>query len=734
MKKHFSRSLILIALIVSLMAFMDLSASAKEIKSGDFIFETASSGATLKEYKGKASAVEIPSSVENYKVTSIGAEAFWQNKTMASVEIPSTITSIGKQAFSECTALTEIVFPSSVKNIGDNAFWYCTALKGVVIPESVISIGTDTFKGCDNLTAYIIEGTYGEEYIKSLGNIKIGYRYAKEMKLNYTSLTIGLTAERQIEVAFTPEVIYSSEVTYKSSDTKVVTVSSKGVVKAVGMGKATITVTSSDDSKLSKTISVTVNPQKVKTLKKTEMTSESISLKWSKVADTTGYKLYKYNSKTKKWDCITTTSKNYYTDKNVKMGDTPQYKVRAYAKLKTATYYGAFSSVLKLTMAKPGTVSALDIAAAENYAKLTWKAAENANGYRVYLYDTKTESFVKKASTTSLSAKITGLKDNTEYKFAVQAYYKSSSGDVVFSDKQIEASVATRPVSVGGLTYDKNNVYFDKITLSWKPLGNISGYEIHILNTATKQTQTKTVAADKTSYTLSALSSETKYTFKIRAYTQRESGTVYSYYSSTVSVKTLSLPATPQAAFDSFIEALNNTKNYTDKAVLYKDVAINNFSGDKNDTILRNIAVASTDIYRFTEGKTSDGKTVSAFIGPESINSNLGFADINASSVRFKTNGSGYDITFTLNSEGSSADKNSLITNAVDWSKVKNAASGFNLVSCNYTGTTVTAKIQDGLVSYMEISMPMEVSFKTGLAKTYSFSQTIVTTTAFVTV
>ena len=464
------------------------------------------------------------------------------------------------------------------------------------------------------------------------------------------------------------------------------------------------------------------------------MTSDSISLTWSKVTNATGYKLYKYNSRTKKWDCISTTSKTSYTDKNVKMGDAPQYKVRAYAKLKTATHYGEYSSVLKLTMAKPGTVSALEIAAAENYAKLTWKAAENANGYRVYLYDTKTESFVKKASTTSLNAKITGLKDNTEYKFAVQAYYKSSSGDVVFSDNQIEATTATRPVSVGGLTYDKDTLRFDKITLSWKALGNISGYEIHILNTATKQEQTKKVPADKTSYTISALSSETKYTFKIRAYTQRESGTVYSYYSSAVSAKTLSLPATPQAAFDSFIEALNNTKNYTDNAVLYKDVAINNFSGDKNDTVLKNIAVASTDIYRFTEGKTTDGKTVSAFIGPANTNSNLGFADINASSVKFKANGSGYDITFTLNSEGSSADKNALITNAVDWTKVKNAASGFSLVSCNYTGTTVTAKIQDGLISYMEISMPMEVSFKTGLAKTYSFTQTIVTTTAFVTV
>ena len=734
MKKHFSRSLIFLVLTVSLMALIGLSASAKTITSGDFIFETASSGATLKEYKGKATAVEIPSKVESYKVTAIGSEAFWQNKTMTSVEIPSTVTSIGKYAFSECTALSKVVLPSSLKTVSDNAFWYCTDLKKIVIPESVKSIGTDAFKGCDKLTAYVIEGSYGEEYIKKLQGVKLGYRYAKEMKLNYTSLTVGLTAERQIEATFSPEEIYSSKVTYKSSDTNVVTVSSSGKIKATGIGKATITVTSSDDSKLSKTISVTVNPQKVKTLKKTEMTADSVSLSWSKITNATGYKLYKYNTDKKKWECISTTSKRTYTDKTVLMGDTAQYKVRAYTKLKTATHYGEYSPTLKVEMSKPGTVSKLTAAAAENYAKLTWKAAENANGYRVFLYDTKTKQFVRKASVTSLETKITGLTANTEYKFAVQAYYKTSSGKVISSDKQIEIATATRPVSVSGLSYDKNALYFDKITLSWKGLGNITGYEIYILNNTTNQALTKKVPADKTSFTLSSLSGETKYTFKIRAYTQRGSDTVYSYYSSAVSATTPSLPATSQAAFDSFIEALNNTKNYENNAVLSRDVAIRDFSGDKNDTILNNIAVASTGLYKFTDGKTADGKKVSSFIGPADIDSTLGFADINAESVKFKANGSGYDITFTLKPENEAADKNSLITNAADWSKVKNAASGFSLVSCNYSGTTVTAKIQDGIVSYMEISMPMEVSFKTGLTTVYSFRQTIVTITAFVTV
>ncbi len=734
MKKQLSRYLVLVPVIIAMTVFFGLSVSAKTVTSGDFVFETASSGATLKEYKGSAASVEIPSKVGSYKVTAIGAEAFWQKKAMTSVEIPSTVISIGYAAFNECTALTKVVLPSSVKTIDEAAFWYCTGMKKIVIPASVTSIGKDAFKGCDALTAYTTEGSYGEEYIKGLANVKPGYRYAKSMTLNYTSLEVGLTAERQLKVTLSPSPLYSSKVTYKSSDTSVVTVSSSGKVKAVGIGKAVITVTTADGSKISKKINVTVNPQKVKTLKQSSITTNSVSLSWSKITKATGYKLYKYSADKKTWECISTTTKTSYTDKKVSMGDTAKYKVRAYTKTSAKTYYGEYSSTLTVVMAKPGAVTKLEIAAAENYAKLTWKKADNANGYRVYLFDTKTNKFVRKTSTTSLSAKITGLTANTEYKFAVQAYYKGSDGNVVFSDTQVEASVATRPLSVSGLSYDKNAVYFDKVTLSWKALSGITGYEIYILNNTTKESQLRKVAYNQTSCALSGLSNSTKYTFKIRAYTQRETGTVYSYYSSSVSVTTLSLPATNEAAFNSFIEALNNTKNYENNAVLYKDVAVKDFSGDKNDTVLSNIATAGTDIYRFQKGITADGNKVSAYLGPKATNSTLTFADINTDSVSFKANGSGYDITFILNSEGASADKTSLITSPVDWSKVENAANGFSLSSCRYTGTKVTAKIQDGLISYMEVSMPIEVSFKTGLITTYSFTQTIVTTTAFVTV
>lgn len=732
MKKSFSKALLLFMVILTLTVIFGVSASAKTVTSGDFIFETTSSGAVLKSYTGNSASVEIPSKVSGTTVTEIGAEAFWQNKTMTSVTIPSGVKTISYAAFNECTSLKKVVIPSTVTKIDDAAFWYCTSLKKAVIPASVTVIGKDAFKGCNSLTAYVVSGSKGEEYIKSLSHVKLGYRYASEIKLNYTTLSVGLTAERQLTATLSPDELYNSKVTYKSSDEKVATVSSSGKIKAVGIGTATITVTASDGSKLSAKCTVTVNPQKAKTLKTSSVTANSVSLKWSTVTNASGYQVYKYNATTKKWEKLTNATKTTYTDNKVSMGDTAQYKVRAYTKVSSKTYYGEYSPTITVGMSKPGVVPKLTAAGAENYVKLTWTKADNANGYRVYIFDTKTNKFVRKTSTTALEAKITGLTTNTEYKFAVQAYYKPDSGDAIYSDNQKEVSVATRPASVSGLKYYENAVYFDKITLSWKAVDGVTGYEIHVLNTVNNSEQTKLVPYGDTTYVVSGLNPGTKYTFKIRAYTTRASEKTFSYYSSTVSAKTIALPATKQAAFDGFVEALNNTKNYGGNAVLYKDVAFKNFSGDRNDTIIESMAQAGSDTYTFTDGKTSSGAGVTAFIGPANQSCILDFSDIKSETMSYKGNGSGYEVTFTIGAEYADAAKNSKITTAVDWDAIEESANGFSLISCLYEGTKVTAKIQNGLISYMEISMPVKVSFKTGFINTYTFSQTIVTTTAFV--
>ena len=79
----------------------------------------------------------------------------------------------------------------------------------------------------------------------------------------------------------------------------------------------------------------------------------------------------------------------------------------------------------------------------EPETKITWKEVKNADGYRIYVYDSKTEKYktvatVKNGKTTYT---VTELKAGTTYKFAVKAYVKD--GDTTIWSSQYTAVKVT---------------------------------------------------------------------------------------------------------------------------------------------------------------------------------------------------------------------------------------------------------------------------------------------------
>ncbi|MGO5358298.1 GH25 family lysozyme [Anaerofustis sp. LCP19S3_F7] len=91
----------------------------------------------------------------------------------------------------------------------------------------------------------------------------------------------------------------------------------------------------------------TTDPKKVTGLKVTTTYTNKINLKWSKASGASGYKIYKYNSKSKSYVYLATVKGNTYQDKKVSKNKTYYYKVRAYRTLNSKNYYGSYSSSLK---------------------------------------------------------------------------------------------------------------------------------------------------------------------------------------------------------------------------------------------------------------------------------------------------------------------------------------------------------------------------------------------------
>ena len=129
---------------------------------------------TLIAYRSKEKNYIIPNSV-----TYIGNDAFFDCKSLTSINIPNSVTNIGDRAFYNCVSLTGINIPDNVVNIGYGAFYNCESLTNINIPNSVTNIGDYVFSRCSSLVNINIPnsvtniGEFAFYNCESLTNINI---------------------------------------------------------------------------------------------------------------------------------------------------------------------------------------------------------------------------------------------------------------------------------------------------------------------------------------------------------------------------------------------------------------------------------------------------------------------------------------------------------------------------------------------------------------------------------
>ena len=175
-------------------------------------------------------------------VTKMGTKVFYDCDALTSVKLGSGITTIPTSTFEHCDVLESIVIPRRVTTIGNSAFKDCVKFTSITIPRSVTSIGSTAFSYPAKMTIYGVAGTYAETYANDNGikfvDKQVG---ATDITLDPARLTINKGASATLTLTVKPED-FTDTVSWKSSDTSVVTVSDTGVVKGVGLGTATIKV------------------------------------------------------------------------------------------------------------------------------------------------------------------------------------------------------------------------------------------------------------------------------------------------------------------------------------------------------------------------------------------------------------------------------------------------------------------------------------------------------------
>lgn len=256
-------------------------------------------------------------------------------------------------------------------------------------------------------------------------------------------------------------------------------------------------------------------------------TSSSVSLKWDKNANASGYEIEQY--KGGKWTQIAkinNSSTVAYNVSRLAADTTYTFRMRAYKTLSSGTAYSDYVRLAAKTQLT-NTDKFVGTAISPTAVKLDWNRNDKVTGYIIEQYKggKRTQIAVTKNNTT-LTFTVKGLADATPYSFRIKTY-KNADGKTNYSG-YTTVKAETPPAAVKNARVTSTTATW--ITLEWERNANVTGYAIEQYKGG-KWTQ---IAVTKNNTTLKfivkGLNPDTKYSFRIRAYKTNGTKTTYGGY------------------------------------------------------------------------------------------------------------------------------------------------------------------------------------------------------------
>lgn len=254
-----------------------------------------------------------------------------------------------------------------------------------------------------------------------------------------------------------------------------------------------------------------------------------VSLSWNAIDGASEYRVYSYDTTTKKYTGVKKLTGTNCVVKNLDNGTKYTYLVRAYVNGIWSSYDTSNHASATTICAKPS----VSISSTQNSLTLSWKKLSGAVKYRVYSYDMETNKYTKLADITDNKYRCTGLSDGTDYYYLVRAYNGT------------EFSPFTRNDNVSGITLCRAphviaNGENQSISLNWSSVPGATYYRVYSYNTNTK-TYKGLKNVTKTNCTITGLKAGTAYTYLVRAY----NGKNYSAYTAANNITATTLCSKP---------------------------------------------------------------------------------------------------------------------------------------------------------------------------------------------
>lgn len=166
--------------------------------------------------------------------------------------------------------------------------------------------------------------------------------------------------------------------------------------------------------------------------------SKQIQIKWKKVPNASGYRIYRRNGSSE-WEKIKDCTSAAYIDKNVTLAQTYTYTVRAYRKIGTKTIWSTYDKNGISVTAVQGAPKLLKTDSSSKGITIKWARDTMAQSYNIYR-KLPGESWKRiKTGVKSTSYIDTTAKKNKVYTYTVRSIYKISGKNIlsIYDEKGI---------------------------------------------------------------------------------------------------------------------------------------------------------------------------------------------------------------------------------------------------------------------------------------------------------
>lgn len=345
-------------------------------------------------------------------ISGISDGTFKYFSNLKEVEIKDGLKSIGKEAFRSCDSLSKITIPSSVTNIGEDFLWtgsYWIGSKAHVV----------------RATIYAKSDSYAAQYAKDKGI----NRQFTDKKLDFLKVQTNYIQNQEYtgkEIKPELNVVYENKTLKNGQDYEL------SYSNNVNTGTASVNIKGKGIYVGDKTVTFKIIPSKIKNIKVKKQKEKELTLQWSKCeGNVTGYKIYQYDSKKKKWNYVGKTKTNQCKVKKLKTGKTYKFKVKVYKTIDGRQYFGNKA----ITINTVSITKLKKLSSKNKNVTVKWNKVTDADGYAIYMSTNKDKGY-KKIKTVKNKNTFTytknNLKKNKTYYFKVKTY-KVINGKKVYS-------------------------------------------------------------------------------------------------------------------------------------------------------------------------------------------------------------------------------------------------------------------------------------------------------------